>query len=107
MGFDEAVSILENKISNESIDSYKFEKYQSIVNGVALIEYQYPGYFTVENTQARGGWECAWALGKLALASAGLVGGCSPPAMGASMAWTCYVAAASFIAASASVGMAC
>ena len=109
VGFDEAVSILGNKISNESIDLYKFEKYQSIINGVALIEYQYPGYFTVENknTQAKGGWGCAFAVGKLALASAALVGACSPPAMGASMGWTCYVAATAFIAASASVGMAC
>jgi len=102
-GFDEAVGILENEISDEKIDSFKFEKYQSIVNAVALIEYQNPGYFTSENFLSKRG-SCAWALFKLGLASASLVGACSPPAMGASVGWTCYVAATAFIAASASVG---
>jgi hypothetical protein len=107
LGFDEAVDILENEISDENIDSFKFEKYQSIVNGVALIEYQNPGYFTSENSQGLASRSCAWALFKLGLASASLVGACSPPAMGASVGWTCYVAATAFIAASASVGMEC
>lgn len=107
LGFDEAVDILENEISDENIDSFKFEKYQSIVNGVALIEYQNPGYFTSENSKGLASRSCAWALFKLGLASASLVGACSPPAMGASVGWTCYVAATAFIAASASVGMEC
>jgi len=89
------------------MDLYKFEKYQSIVNGVALIEYQYPGYFTSENSQGLASRGCAWALFKLGLASAALVAGCSPPAAGASVGASCYIAATSFIAASASVGMEC
>lgn len=107
LGLEESVSTLENKISNEDMDLYKFEKYQSIVNGVALIEYQYPGYFTSENSQGLASRGCAWALFKLGLASAALVAGCSPPAAGASVGASCYIAATSFIAASASVGMEC
>lgn len=105
LGFDDAVLILENKISNDNIDTYKFEKYQSIVNGVDLIEYQYPGFFTTETYHSDG--DCAWAIFKLGLAAAALAGACSPPALGASVGWTCYLAGVSFVAASASVGMAC
>lgn len=92
---DDAISILEEEISIENLDLHKVEKYQSIVNSVKLIEYQNKGFFTEE----RVGWGCAFALAKLALASASLVG--------ASVGTLCYVAATSFIAASASVGMAC
>lgn len=105
LSFDEAVSSLENEITNYNLDTYKFEKYQSIVNGVALIEYQYPGFFTIESTQKS--WGCAWAVAKLALASASLVAACNPPALGATVGTGCYLAAAGFVAASASVGMAC
>lgn len=107
LDFDQAVSILDNNITDLK-DSNKFEKYQSIVNAVAIIEYEYPGYFTTENYQgiaSKGG--CAFALFKLGLASAALVGACSPPAVGASVGWTCYLAATAFIAASASVGIEC
>ncbi|MEZ7945968.1 MAG: hypothetical protein QMC07_09370 [Flavobacteriaceae bacterium] len=107
LGLEESVSTLENEISNEDMDLYKFEKYQSIVNGIALIEYQYPGYFTSENSQGLASRSCGWALFKLGLASAALVAGCSPPAAGASVGASCYIAATSFIAASASVGMEC
>lgn len=107
LDFDQAVSILENNITDLK-DSNKFEKYQSIVNAVAIIEFEYPGYFTSEKDQgivSKGG--CAFALFKLGLAAAALVGACSPPAMGVSMGWTCYLAATAFIAASASVGIEC
>jgi len=107
--FDAAVSILENEISDETVNSFKFEKYQSIVNGVALIEYQYPGFFTVETVtyQKSESWGCAWAVAKLALASASLVAACNPPALGATVGTGCYLASTGFVAASASVGMAC
>lgn len=48
-----------------------------------------------------------FVLFKLGLAAAALVGACSPPAMGVSLGWTCYLAATAFIAASASVGIEC
>jgi len=105
ISFDDATSILEEDISNENLDSSKIEKYHSIVNSVKLIEYQYPGFFTIESTQKS--WGCAWAVAKLALASAALVVGCSPPAAGASVGTSCYLAATGFVVASASVGMAC
>ncbi|GEM50775.1 hypothetical protein EB1_05650 [Empedobacter brevis NBRC 14943 = ATCC 43319] len=103
MSFDDAVLLLEEELSEQEIDVFKFEKYQSIVNGVKLIEYQNKGFFTIQSN----GWECAFALGKLALASASLIIACNPPALGATVGTACYLAAASFIAASASVGLAC
>lgn len=103
--FDESILLLEKDLSNEKVDKNKLEKYESIVNGIKLIEYQNKGFFTVESTQKS--WGCAWAVAKLALATAGLVAGCNPPAAGASVGTSCYLAATTFIAASASVGMAC
>jgi hypothetical protein len=105
--FDNSVSILENEISDENVDSFKFKKYQSIVNGVALIEYQYAGLFTTEIENQQKSPSCAWAIAKLALASAALVTSCNPAAAAATVGTACYLAAASFIAASASVGIAC
>lgn len=105
--FDNAVSILENEISDENVDSFKFKKYQSIVNGVALIEYQYPGFFTTETENQQKGSSCAWALAKLALASASMVAACNPATAAVTVGTACYLAAAGFIAASASVGIAC
>ncbi len=107
---DTAISILENTLSNQNLDSSKFLKYQSIVTSVKLIEYQNEGFFTIDDetsSTARNGWGCAWALAKLALASASLVAACNPPALGATVGTGCYLAATGFVAASASVGMAC
>lgn len=106
IGLDEAISALEYNILEENLlDDYKIDKYQSIVNGVKLIEYQYPGFFTSDNLEnARS---CSWALAKLALAAASLVVACNPASAAATVGVSCYLAAAGYIAASASVGMEC
>lgn len=106
---DTAISILEKTLSNQNLDTSKFLKYQSIVTGVKLIEYQNKGFFTIDDDSnvTRKDWGCAWALAKLALASASLVAACNPPALGATVGTGCYLAATGFVAASASVGMAC
>jgi hypothetical protein len=74
--FDNAISNLEIGLSKNDISAEKFNKYQSIVNGVKLIEHQYPGSFTSQATAKS--WRCAFALAGLALAGASLVAGCIP-----------------------------
>ncbi|WP_438968639.1 hypothetical protein [Nonlabens sp.] len=105
-GFEKASKTLSEQLSKHSIESVKFEKYQSIVNTVKLIEYQYPGTFTTETVQ-KGGWGCAFAIAKLALATASLAVACNPPALGATVGVGCYLAGTGFVAASVSVGLAC
>lgn len=99
----DAILNLENNVYKENLDPFMIEKFEYIANVVSLIEYEDPGFFKATNETR----SCAGALLGLAFASAGLVAACNPPAAGATVGFGCYLAAANFIRASATVGIEC
>lgn len=103
MKLSDAITILEEDVNNAELNPFKIEKFQYLANVVKLLEYEEPGFFTNSVQQK----SCFSASVGLAFASAGLVGACNPPALGASVGTLCYLAAANFVRASIEVGMAC
>lgn len=98
----DAINILEQEVHNANLDVLKVEQFEYFANTVMLLENDDPGIFT-----AKAASPCSDALLGLAFATVSLAGACSPPAMGASVGFFCYVAGANYIRASIAVGKAC
>lgn len=99
----DAVVMLENNVILADLAFEKREKFEYLANVVLLIENETPGFFDSTMEQR----SCAGALLSLAFATAGLAAACNPPAAGATVGVGCYLAAANFVRASATVGIEC
>ena len=105
LGLSQAISILESDIKKSNLTSFKIEKFQYLANLIILLENERPGFFIRNsNLQQKSCWGATIGL---AFASAGLVVACNPPALGATVGTTCYLAGANFIRASITLGLEC
>jgi len=98
----ESLNLLEQDVNNANLDIIKFERFQSFANTVRILDENEPGLFSAAELSS-----CADAMLGLVFATVGLAGGCSPPAMGASVGFFCYVAAAKYVRASVVVDKNC